>query len=560
MSKFSSASETEKISYLKSRLKQLKKAREPWLARWREVSDFISPYSGRFESNHKIDDRSYDLIIDNEAGRALNILVSGLSSAATSPVRQWFKLSTGNIDEDLNQDAAMWCSSVEKHLLKVFQKSNTYNSLHILYQELCLFGVGVDLIYDDFNNVIHHNILSAGEYCIATNDKGVVDTLYREFVLTTAQAVKFFGYDQLSDVVKQNFDNGKLEENILFCHAIEPREDRFIGSKTNLNMPFASYYFEVENITKMLARESGFEIFPALCPRWQVLNNEAYGISPCMIALPTVKQLQQEASDKSLIIENLADPAVQAPMSARQQPISLARGALNFTSNTGIDQQIKPINMANGDINAITQDIEMLKHAIRSDFFVDLFLLIQQAQNDRKTATEIYALKEEKMLVLGAVLERLQHELLEPLVTLTYNKLANVNFLAQAPEELQGKDITLEFQSMLAQSQRAIDVNNIDSFLARIQNMAAVTPDILDRIDTDGLYKVLANRYAVDPYINRNEQEIEDIRQQRLQQQQQMQQAEQAQALGQTAQSFAQAQKLGVDASLASQQMDAINE
>lgn len=560
MAKFSEATPRERKQYLMQRLNELKRLRAPWLDRWREVSDYISPYNGRFEPNDHLETRNYNLIYDNEAGRSLNTLVSGLASGATSPVRQWFKVTIPDLDAMLDIGAADWCSEVEHILMRAFQQSNTYNSLHALYRELCLFGVGVDLVMEDDKDILRHHILSAGEYCLQVNSDGIVDTLYRTFQLTVSQAVNVFGWEDVPKVLKDAYQQGDLDRYYNFCHAIEPRHDRDVNSPSNKNMPWASYYFmtDGEASDDAIISESGFKQFPALCPRWDVLAGETYGISPAMSALPNVKQLQQECDCKSMALELMVNPPVQAPSTLRQEPLSLTPGAISFTGITGSEQTIKPIITTAGDINAITQDIMQLKQDIKSDFFVDLFLLIQQATSDRMTATEVAALKEEKMLVLGPVIERLQHELLSPLVQMTYTKLKERRMLPEAPDTIKGRGLELEFQSMLAQSQRAVDINAIDRMMSSVQAMASVTPEVLDRIDPDGMFDVYRDRLAVDPKIARSVDEANEIRQARNQAAAQAQQTQEAEQGATAYNQFMQAQKAGADASMATQQLNPV--
>lgn len=560
MTTFSQATPRERKTYLQQRLLDLKRERDPWLARWREVSRYISPFNGRFEVTDRLESRNYDYILDNIAGTSLDILVSGLASGATSPVRQWFKVGASNAALMRDITIAGWCSDVEHILLQVFQTSNTYNSLHSLYRELCLFGVGVDLIYDDADTIIRHHVLSAGEYCLQTNNKGVVDTLYREFQLTVAQAIQEFGWDSVTDYVHNLYDQGKLDQRVTFCHAIEPRHDRDRSALDSKNMPWASYYFIVDDDkhNKEIISESGFKRFPALCPRWDVIAGETYGLSPAIAALPNVKQLQQESEVKSNVLELLVNPPIQAPANMRQEAVSLAPNAINFTGSTGIDQTIKPILAGIGDINSLSQDIEGLKQEIRSNFFVDLFLMVQSSQDDRKTAAEIYALKEEKMLVLGAVVERLQHELLKPLVAIAFDRLAEENLIPEIPRQVAGNGLELEFQSMLAQSQRAIDINSIERMLSSIQAFSASMPDILDRLNPDGIVDAYRDRLAVDPVMIRSKEDADAIRQQRQQAQASQVQSEQASLEAGSINQLMQAQKAGASASLATQQLDQI--
>lgn len=540
------------------RWNELKIRREPWLRWWRDISDYVSPFSGRFDVHNHGEDRNFDLIYCDDAGNAVNILVSGLASGATSPLRPWFRLVSPDPQHQYSYSTQQYLSMVQQMLLKLFQTSNTYNSLHQLYKELVLYGVGVDLIYDDLNNIISHHVLTAGEYCIAVDDKGMVDTLYREFELTVSQAVKMFGLENLSEEIKDAYNQGFVDKYFTFVHAIEPRIDRDMTSQKAEDKPFKSVYFEEGSGRDKVCRESGFDYFPALVPRWDVLTNDAYGISPTLNALPDIKQLQLETLRKQELIENYTNPAIQIPNSARQEPIDLNPGALNFVPTTGQDQSIKPIITSMGDLNAITQDIAEIKNAIRQKFFVDLFLMLQSFGDNRKTATEVHALKEEKMLVLGPVIERLGFELQKPLINIGMAKLMERGLLPPPPQELMMGGMSVEFQSVLAQSQRAVDINSIDRFISSIQAIAATDPSIVDRLDPDGLVDIYSDRLAIDPHMLRSREDAQEIRNQRAQQIQQQQAAEQGVQLGQMADSLAKAQATAADASMATQSLDPV--
>ena len=74
----------------------------------------------------------------------------------------------------------------QRLVLDVFARSNTYRALHSMYEELGAYGTSASIIVDDFDSVIHHHTLTAGEYAIASDYRGKVQTLYREFDLTVA--------------------------------------------------------------------------------------------------------------------------------------------------------------------------------------------------------------------------------------------------------------------------------------------------------------------------------------------------------------------------------------
>lgn len=554
--KWDSLESNRKANMILQRWQDLKLQREPFLNHWQQVSKFVAPYSGRFNIHEHNQKRDQRFILDAHATHALNILASGMMSGASSPARPWFKITP--VDDELLNDyqVTTWCDEVQKKLLKIFQQSNTYNSLHQLYRELALFGTGVDIIYNDPINVIQHHLLSAGEYCVETNAVGDVDTMYRNFELTTVQAVKFFGYENLPPEIQRAYDHGDLGVYWEFIHAIEPRIDRDYNANDNKNMPWGSYYIAVSS--SALIQESGFEYFPCVVPRWDIMGIDAYGVSPSMQHLPDIKQLQQETLRKAELIEIYTKPPIQVPSSARQNPISLGAGAINFVQSTGADQSIKPIVQSVGDLNAIRQDIAEIKQSIDKAFFVDLFMMIQQTAGDRRTTVEIYALQQEQMLALGPVMERMQNECLGRLVEIGYRKLLESNQLPEMPASLQGNPITIEYTSVLAQSQKSVDINAVDRLVSALSASAQIMPEVLDRIDPDGYVDEYRDRLGVAPKLLRSKEEADQIRQQRAQAQQMQQQQQEEMIAAQNDLTYQQAQKTGAEASLAMQSLDAL--
>ena len=89
------------------------------------------------------------------------------------------------------------------------------------------------------------------------------------------------------------------------------------------------------------------------------------------------------------------------------------------------------------------------------------------AQTDRRqiTAREVAEKHEEKLLMLGPVLERLHTELLDPLIDRTFNILQQNGVLPVPPPELQNKDLNVEYVSVLAQAQRLVATGAVDRVL-----------------------------------------------------------------------------------------------
>jgi hypothetical protein len=512
---------------------QLKSERASWFAHWQELTSYILPRNGRyFRQDRDRGYRRHNNIYDSTGTRALRILGAGMMSGATSPARQWFRLATPDPELNSYEPVKLWLDDVTKRMQRVFQKSNTYNALHQMYEELGTFGTAATILLPDYQSVIHHYPLTCGEYCISTDAKGRVCTLYREFEMTVSQVVKEFGLEKCSVSVQNMYRTGNLDQWVPVIHCIEPRADRDMGKRDAKNMPWGSYYFEVGGEDGVFLRESGFQYFPALCPRWSVIGGDIYGNSPGMEALGDIKQLQHEQLRKAQAIDYQTKPPLQVPASMKNRDVETLPGGVSYYD--GQSNGIKTAFEVNLNLQYLLNDIMDCRERVRGSFYADLFLMLANTPNTRMTATEVAERHEEKLLMLGPVLERLHNELLSPLVDITFTRMVAAGALPPAPQELQGMDLNVEFVSMLAQAQRAIGTNAVDRFVGNLGAIAKMKPDILDKFDQDQWADVYADMLGVDPSLIIADKEVAVLRDARNQA---MAAKEQAAAMQQTSQS-----------------------
>lgn len=520
-----------------SRWGSLKQERASWVPHWQEISDNLLPRSGRFfvqDTNRG--ERRHNKIYDSTSTRALRILAAGMMSNMTSPARPWFRLSTSNPDLDESDAVKVWLADVTQLMNMVFNKSNTYRALHSMYEELGAFGTASSIVLPDFQNVIHLHSLTAGEYAITTNEQGTVDTLYREFEMTVAQIVKEFGIDKVSPSVKNAFETGGLDKWIPIIHAIEPRADRDVSAKDSKNMPWKSVYFESGSKSETFLRESGFRRFPALCPRWSVSGGDIYGNSPGMETLGDIKQLQHEQIRKAQGIDYQTKPPLQAPFSAKGREIDTLPGGISYVEQSGPGGGIRTAFDARLDLSHLLADIQDVRQRINGGFFADMFLMMANDTRSGVTATEVAERHEEKMLMLGPVVERLHNEILNPLIDITFDRMVEAGIVPQAPPEMQGMELNVEFVSVLAQAQRAVATGSVDRFIGNMGAVAQFKPEVLDKLDADKWADEYADMLGVTPSIIVPKDKVAAIRQRRAQAAAQANQAAQAEQMASAAQ------------------------
>jgi hypothetical protein len=521
------------LQILKKRQKAMYQERQSWENQWKDCSRFIMPMAGRFnlEDRNK-GDKKFLAVYDNTAIRANKVYGAGMMAGMTSPARPWFRLAHPDPNMMELDSVRLWLDQVTKTMRLVFAKSNLYKTLHTMYEELGCFGTAAAYIERDFDNIVHTTPLTCGEYAIAQNSKGKVDTLVREYQVTVSQLVTEFGFDACSDNVKQKYTTGNLDAWVTVTHFVLPRHARDLAKPDNKNKKWASIYYESGESGNKVLRESGYDRFPYLVARASLSGGNVYGISSGMEALGPTKQLQHQQLRKSQVIDYKSNPPLQMPAGYKAMEVNTLPGGHSYVDMTTANGGIRSAFEVQLDIGELGQDIQDVRKQIEATFFVDLFLMLANDQRSGVTAREVDEKHEEKMLMLGPLLERLHYELIEPTIEIVFDAVVEATtdsgpLIPPAPDELQGVDLKVDFISTLAQAQKQIGLGTIDRFVAFVGQAAQVKPESLDKIDLDQAIDVYGDLLGVDPAIVVADDKVAEIRgarEQKMAQQEQMQQ------------------------------------
>jgi len=469
-----------------------------------------------------------------------------MMSGITSPTRPWFKLKIGRIDSTQTSPISLWLAECERLMMLVFQESDFYNSIAILYFDLVVFGTGVMLIYEDYDDVIRCFNPCFGEYYLDNTAKMRPEIFYREFVYTIPQLVGEFGLEACSPSVQGLWKTGKrsgaqLTREIIVGHGIEPNDPPAYG--IGKQFKFREVYWEYGGSSGTqggptgppgILRKRGYYEAPHIACRWDLVSNDAYGRSPGMDALPDIKQLQQEVRRKAQAIDKMVNPPMVADIQLKNQPASLIPGGVTYIAGlmSSTKPGFAPVYEVKPDISAMMEDLNEVRERIKETFFNNLFQTISQYETrSNVSATEIDARRAESLVLLGPVLERIQDELLRPTIDRTFAMMSRANIFPPAPAEVQGHDIQIEYVSMLATAQSAAATSGIERLLQIAGGLAGVDPAVMDNIDIDYALDKYSSLVNNDPKIIRSPDQLAQIRLKRQQDQEKQQQVDQAEKL-----------------------------
>lgn len=362
--------------------------------------------------------------------------------------------------------------------------------------------------------------------------------MYRRLTMTAKQMAQRFGMDALPETVRSVLRENPFQRFDV-VHAIEPRVDRDIMKHDGINKPWASVYF-LENDPSRALSVGGFDDFPVLCPRWITTAGTVYGRGPGAKALSASKALQRLQMRFGILADYLSDPPVQYPSNMRGQLQSFKPGG-RIAVEPNETEVMRTAWEVRADPTVLQALIQMRKEEIRSYFYVNIFQMIAATQNGERTATEVAALEQEKVMMLGPVLERLHTELLDPLITNCFNFMVEKDLIPAPPEDLKGKQINVEYISVLAEQQKASAVNGIIRTVQQIGMIGQIKPEALDKLDADQTIDLLADMNSVPPSMIVAGNKVAVIRNQRAQQEQQAMAQQQGLAAAQGLKDLAQA-------------------
>jgi hypothetical protein len=171
-------------------------------------------------------------------------------------------------------------------------------------------------------------------------------------------------------------------------------------------------------------------------------------------------------------------------------------------------------------IQEMMQDIQEVQGRIKITFNNDLFTGITDLQTVR-TATEIDARREEKLVLLGPVLERITgQEGLSAAVDRVWGLMWRGRLFPTPPQSLAGRpaQINVDYVSMLSLAQKGLATAAIEKLWGFAGNLSAVKPNVLLRLDEDKTIEAYADALGVSPELLHSDEEVQEAQQAQEQQ------------------------------------------
>lgn len=514
----------EKILLEMKILKGVRKDYETGL--WIDIGRFVNPRRENISQNALRNTKGQRRGQDSYDGTplsALNTWADGMQGFLVSESLNWFRSEMDNPYLNDNDNVRKFLQDYDLGMYSAFRRSNYYAVQGEWFRDAGSIGTATLYTEEDIvRGCSVHLSVHPREVYIAENKFGEVDTVFREFELTARQAIQKFDENKLSELIKQNAAEHP-EKRHLFIHAVFPNTDKWPGRQTT-RKKFRSVYVEVkasgDKQSGNVVRDSGYDINPYAVWRFRKNSDEIYGYSPAADALVEVFSLHQFGKTLMDAAHKSVSPAMNVPIEMRNN-VRIGPKGYNYYHDP--ERIVKPVT-SGIDYPVGIEQLDRLKASVEDKYRVEFFLTLARAEREM-TATEIMERQSEKAVLMGPQVDRLYNEGIKKVFDIASDiedragRLPDPDDYNLPDEFYEDGQININLTGPLAQAQkRLFKIQPIRSGINELAAIAAIKPEVLDRVDWQELPEDVLEGVAFPQKLILSDEAVAKIQEERARQ------------------------------------------
>ena len=483
---------------------------------WQSVSDMIFPQTHGISSTSSPGQELMTNLFDTTAVEEAENMASGITNNLFPPGQQFFALTTSGTRFAENRLANEYLDYLTQETHQHIANSNFQGQVGNTIHYWLTFGTGA--LYSEWTvkDGLSYRDYGIGTYQCLENSVGIIDTIIVTCPMTARQIVQDCGERAGPKVLEANRLPESRNDIFNVIHVIRPRKDFDPNPQLRPagRMPFESIFVQEKDAIvlpdlKTGLAEGGFDEFPFVVPRYQVIASEVYGRGRGTMMLRTVRVLNRLAKDYLEMSNKWVNPPREV-LESFEGTVNVTPGAENIVMEI---PSIKAIDMGAHGAYPVTKDIlEYYREGVRQGFLKNAFEPITPLTGDRRNTTEIIERLKEGMKKLNKPIGRLFPELLEPNIRRTAMLLIRNRVVDPPPMQLEAE---IEFINPLALAIRDQQARGLQYWATALAEMEDTWPGITDNLDADEAARDLGRSLGVKTTHIRSIRERDKRREQR---------------------------------------------
>jgi len=436
-------------------------------------------------------------VYDNTAALSARSLVSKLHSVLTPPFKRWGSLVSGSKIQNKDQlDQILY--SANDVLYSYLHQSSVDVAISEAYSDL-IFGTGcIKIDEGPDNSPLQFSAVPTHNAYFEEDSKGRIRSVWRDYEPLALRQIR------------ANWPDATIPENIISMSSgnEEAKYDVFEGTIYDEEKDKYSYKVILCKDNEVILEDDEMDSSPWIVFRWSRLPGDVLGRGPAIEMLPTIRSLNKMVEYLVMGTAFSVYPpmfgysdGVFNPSNARVEP-----GTIITISNMSASRPpLQPLNIQ-PNLSYAEMMIEGYRNDIRQAFLVNPFNMPQKTPE--QTATEVTLKQEAFVEEVGPSFGRFEVEFLTPLIKRCVYILKKKGLFP--PIELDGKEVSIKYESPLIQSQNDEDIM---AFTKAYQTLAGVfTPQMaIGTVNIPEVVPWIAEKSGTDPSLFRDSDQIKRL-------------------------------------------------
>lgn len=468
-----------------------------WIDTLQQAYQYSLPQREDFYENLREGQKKNQEVYDSTAINGLQKYASRMQATLMPPWRKWAKLSPGQeIPEEDKDNVREKLEDATDVLFTAFNHSALATQAHEAILE-CGVSTGA-LLFQEGDDEQPFDIVAVPLSQIVPEEgpDGTVETVFRE-------------WDVPARIIQRKWPDAKIPASIENDLKTKPDTKHKVIEGTIYNPDTKKYDYKVmikKGMEIIVERED--DVSPWIVFRTSVMAGEILGRGPILQALPDILTankvveftLRRAAIDIGGVYTHVSDGSIN-PYTIQLVPNSI----IPVNSNDNANPTLRRLDTGGGiDVSQLV--LSELRENINDALFNNQLGPVEGAT---KSATEISIRQQDLVQTAGATFGRLQTELLEKLVKRGVYILQRLGKMADF--SVDGKEVTLRYESPLA---RAQDADEIQSIMSWIEMSSALGPQIfMGTSKVEEIPKTLGELLGVPAKLNRDEPDKDQMMQ-----------------------------------------------
>lgn len=491
------------------------------LSLWQTIADNFYPERADFTTIRNVGEEfatnlstSYPILARRDLGNAIGAMLRPTSKV-------WFHVRTNNYDK-IGTEAKRWLEAAGAKQRRIMhaKKSQFARATKEADHDFAAFGQAViQVSLNRDADWVLYRCWHLRDVAWIEDVNGEANTVYRRWKPTAQDLVALFK-DKVHAEVKLCLEKEPLKEFNVY-HCILPVES--YQGEIKYQTPFVSVYFDVDN--KHVMEEVGLLTQEYVIPRWSTVSGSQYAYSPATVAaLPDGRLLQAMTHVLLTAGEKAVNPPMIATKEAIRSDIAIYAGGITWVDEAydeRLGEVLRPLTQDKSGIPIGFDMANRLQLMLAEAFFLNKLNLPQPGAD--MTAYEVGQRIQEYIRQAMPLFEPMEYEYNSPICDKTFELILRNGGFGSAmdfPEELQGQEVTFQFESPLHD---AVEREKGQRFLeakAMLADAVALDPNVADQVDIVAAFRDVLEGIGVPAKWTRSEDEAKKIGAARAQAQQ----------------------------------------